>query len=476
MAPRLEGIAPSVSPGLRGVASAPNFPLGESLLSPNTRSKVVVKRLHSVPTTAAEAFDEALDRVCSLVSMAPPFFEEDCITVSTFDASISVTNMFLGFMTVMSVPFLFKTAGLVAFLGLLGANVLCFTTAYMLGLVLENQRNEGEDFPTFDSIACAAFGPTFRRVMQVIGVFDVIMYVVVLYVMIGIHVPLCIPGATDWQALLAAAILASFLDHAPRHIYKLISSVAVLLVLLACALVIATGMDLPTFAGPPPLARQSIVGPAFQAFAVGFYGSGFHIYYPGIFNKVESRSSFNWSILMGSAVFVALTTAFGIATCWIFGEATQTLATENVAHDATLPNPQPIPGCMWMLNVVCSLTALKNFFTLKDATPPLTQLTSTILSFYTGVGESSLVMQRTCGLVSNLAPASMALFLTNAVIEIESFVGLVIYSVICVLFPLAVCLKILHLSIVTKGMCSLGVLVGVLMLGKGVLDVVAAAD
>lgn len=379
---------------------------------------------------------------------------------TVIEATFSVLGFVMGFSSMMAMPYLFRISGIAAALAILLANFVSFFTAWLLGFVLEHARLEGEAKPNFGTVGMLAFGNRFRVLMHVISVIDSFLYGVIVLIIIGANAPLFLP-LTSTKAILISSFLPALLGRVPERILAYMQAVGASATLVACGIIVASGMASDSFVGHRALVRGGM-NEMKTSFSVGFFCCSLHVYYPGIYNSVATRKDYSKALFMGYVAFIVVACCFGTISLSIFGDAIQPLVSNNVARDADL---MPIAGFQWMSFVVGAMALTKNVFTLKPAMQPLVEFTVDALNPHRSPISNIHRVQK---LFCYVAAGIVACFLQGFIIGVEETIGQLLYSLTGLVIPSMLYLKLFRPTRLVRigALCSL--CLGILMFVVGI--------
>lgn len=388
-------------------------------------------------------------------------------TKTTFMATMEVLNFTFGVMTMMSLPVLFSQAGVAAvFFFFFFAVSIVIATGWILGLVLEH-ATQFVDNPDFASVSLMTFGHREAAIITTMAGIDCALYVVALFIMMGVNIPNFLPVSNKW-ALQFSASCATVVHVMPGKLFRKVAAWSSCTTILACLLVLVTGLQLTDAAFEAP---EINVGSWISAFGVPFYGCAFHVYYPAIFNSVPSRSVYNQAIVLGNLAFLLIGGVFGYGTYCLFGTSTKTQATDNIGRDT---HGHVMPYLGWAGAFVGLLIFVKNLFVLKPAAQPILDMAlSPVLSKVPRMDQSKQKMAYwIVATVVYFGLARAAEKFAEYIILFEQAVSMTLYSALAIIFPLMCYMRLMETDFVMYNLCIIGVVLGYMLIIIGTVSCV----
>lgn len=392
-----------------------------------------------------------------------PVGEGGAAKKTVFAATMEVISFTSGMMPMMSYPALWKGTGDATF-GLFAlAVVACIITGWVLGIILEHAQARHPS-PDYASVSMMTFGPLAGSIITAMAVADCGLYIVALFIMMGVSMAQFLP-VSQHLALQLSACLAAAVHVLPGKMLRKTRAWCSVTTLLACVLVLLTGLMLSGAKfEPPPLKPSNLM----DAFGVAFYGCAFHVYYPAIYNSVPSRSEYNKAIVLGNSLFALLGCGFGYATYALFGSAVEPIASNNIGRDFQQGDLKYLG---WTRGVVNVLIYVKNLFVLKPAVGP-------ILSFVMKPvlpqlpclrGYPLKVANWSIAAAAYLTLSSAADSMADFIIPFERAVALVLYSSLAIIFPLMCYMRLIQTDFILYNICIAGVVFGYVLFALGIL-------
>jgi len=347
------------------------------------------------------------------------------------EASFAMANFVLN-LGIFSVPMAFARTGWAAVGVITVAGGMCLGTALLLGRVFERLQAAGVPRPTYGDAARAVGGPGLAALMTGTCFLELASYAWGNQIVLGSSLGRLLPGVGSGYIAAGSSLLSLALSAIPDRAYAYVSLTSALCISMACAMVIASGWTLPEWARGEELFHGVDRLPF--SFSLVLYGAAAHPCLPLIFQSTSSRSDFDAAVRNGWGLWTACAITFGALTYYMFGDAVQVLALENIGRDLEgrpLPEAEPLStfAVAWVV------------FKMQGAQVPISRPFAQALARATGIelrkGNGGLACLA-LSIPVFLFIAIGAVLLQDNLAELESAAGGVLMSLNAFIFPASV--------------------------------------
>eukprot|EP00413_Alexandrium_margalefii_P002893 CAMPEP_0204513388 /NCGR_PEP_ID=MMETSP0661-20131031/1475_1 /ASSEMBLY_ACC=CAM_ASM_000606 /TAXON_ID=109239 /ORGANISM="Alexandrium margalefi, Strain AMGDE01CS-322" /LENGTH=438 /DNA_ID=CAMNT_0051518561 /DNA_START=21 /DNA_END=1337 /DNA_ORIENTATION=+ len=262
--------------------------------------------------------------------------------MTTSEASFAMASFLLNF-GLFSVPLAFVRTGWAAIGVIVLAGGMCLSTGLLLGRVLERLQLAGISQPTYRDAARVAAGERLATLMTSSCLLELATYAWGNQIVLTNSVAQLLPGVDRLYIVAVSSVISLFLSAVPDKAYAYVSLTSSLCIAMSCAMVLVSGLVLPEWAHTEQVFHGVDSLPL--SFSLVVFGAAAHPCLPMVFHNTGSRSDFDVAIRNGWALWTACAIGFGAMTYYMFGDAVQVLALENIGRDL---EGRPLPEAEWL--------------------------------------------------------------------------------------------------------------------------------
>mmetsp|Transcript_63288 Transcript_63288/g.136057 ORF Transcript_63288/g.136057 Transcript_63288/m.136057 type:complete len:477 (+) Transcript_63288:76-1506(+) len=348
--------------------------------------------------------------------------------MTSLEAYFSLINMILNY-GIFSMPLVFLRSGMLAALLLPLVGCVCTYTAVLLGRVLEQMKAKGISRPNYGTTARAIAGPTFEALMHAACSAELVIYALGNLILLSRSLESLMPYLDHCHVIAACSVFAVILSAMPDVVFAYASLLSACSISIACATVVASGFDLPEWAGEVQVAGALEKLPV--SLALITFNAAVHPVLPWIFNNTASREDYERAMWNGWLTWAMCGTFLGGTVYYMFGDAVQVVATQNIGRDLEMRH---LPAAQGLVGFSAAWVVLKLQVSLVPITRPLTEALAEALGIKLPCGNGGV----RCVLLS--CPVFLALALATQALEhhlaiLESLAGGVLMSLNAFIFP-----------------------------------------
>ena len=364
--------------------------------------------------------------------------------IGQLGAIFTLTNTWIGAGAV-GVPYAFALAGFGLSLGLLAFVVaLVMLAGVLLFRCLEHDKMKEESTEVdFGLLGKLAFGEKGQAGINAVFATELWLATCIFFILIGVNSNFVF-GVESWQAIIVSGVLTLALLYVPMGILALLSFIGVLFMGLLLAVLVHSGNSMPVHAGK---VEQYIwtdwagSGQALGVFLLCFAGMPC---VPSIYSAAQDKRRFPVAFNVSCVLAMLYYAAFGTLGYFFYGSNVKEVVTVNLGH--------AVDGSALEGTKVLPLVAAVGLIVKLQATIPIV-----VNPVMAALGWSGIFLQ----ILTIAISTAVAIGLRQYVDAAMSITGLSATMASCVLFPIAVYIKI----------CKPPVVIG---LSLGLLCVLAA--
>uniref|UniRef100_A0A7S4Q5T7 Amino acid transporter transmembrane domain-containing protein n=1 Tax=Alexandrium monilatum TaxID=311494 RepID=A0A7S4Q5T7_9DINO len=365
------------------------------------------------------------------LALAEAASKDEQRTMTIPEATFAMANFVLNF-GMFSVPMAFARTGWAAIGIIVLVGGLCLVNGLLLGRVFERLQAAGIPRPTYSDASLVAAGPCFAALITCTCYLEVATYGWGNLVVLSRSLAQLAPGVDPACFVAGSSLLALMLSGIPDRAYAYVSLVSALSIIMACSTVIASGWVLPAWARAGQVFQG--VGALPLAFSLVIFGPAAHPCLSVVFHGTGSRSDFDAAVRNGWILWTVTAIGFGAGTYYIFGDAVQVLALQNIGHDL---DGRPLPGAECLGTFATAWMVLKSQGALVPNSRPFVHVLARVTGVKLGQGNGGAA----CVLLSLPVITILgvgAVLLEDHIGALEAASGSLLMTTNAVVFPIVV--------------------------------------
>jgi len=388
----------------------------------------------------------------------------DGAMMSVSEASFTLLN-FLMNVGQFTLPVLFVRHGWSAVVLIVIGSMLCAHTALLMADSLVQLMRRGVPTPDYAELAVAAVGQNFALLAHACSMTELLTYNCMNLIALGKGVVSVFPMLSMETAMCLCIAISIGLSAVPDRHFAYIALIAALAILAAEGTCVLGGLELPEWEEPELLFSHPLQIPS--SFALIIFAAGTHPLIPCLMHNTGTREDFRSSILIGWAMFTAISLALGGGFFYIYGFSIQPLITDNTGRDLSL---KTVPGGRALQRMSGIWVSVKLLAAIVPVTRPVSQVIARKIGIQLSVGNggwrSMLLTLPT--LTFMLVSAT---FMQNEIARFESLIGGIAMGFNALTFPTVTYLQIcrpkrLEQRMSAYAICALGMALPVFLVAS----------
>lgn len=257
--------------------------------------------------------------------------------MTMLEASFSLLN-FLMNVGQFTLPVLFVRHGWSAILLIALGSALCAHTALLMSDALVQLMRRGVPTPDYAELAVEAVGLKFALLAHGCSLTELLTFNCMNLIGLGKGVVSVFPALSMETAMCLCISICVGLSAVPDRHFSYIALISALAILAAEGTCFLGGLELSQWEEPALLFNNSLQIPS--SFALIIFAAGTHPLLPCLMHNTRTRSEYRSSVVVGWAMFTAISVVLGGGFFYMFGFSIQPLITENTGRDLSLQTVQ----------------------------------------------------------------------------------------------------------------------------------------